>query len=73
MTRGQKAWEYFVKKGTTTNREIISKFNLNHGISDIVLKKREQGHIIHTERIDKRVNGEPIHWTVYTYGGQDVR
>ncbi len=49
MSRGQKAWEYFVEKGKTTNREIIEKFKLNHGISDIILKKREHGHIITTE------------------------
>ena len=73
MSRGKQAWDYFVKKGKTTNREIISKFNLNHGISDIVLKKREHGHIITTERKEKRVNGEYIHWTVYKYGGRDAR
>jgi hypothetical protein len=73
MSRSQKAWDYFVKKGKTTNREIINKFNLNHGISDIVLKKKEHGHIVKTERKEKYVNGEYIHWTVYVYGGHDVR
>jgi|14_taG_2_1085336.scaffolds.fasta_scaffold01472_4 hypothetical protein len=72
MSRSQKAWDYFVKKGKTTNREIIDKFNLNHGISDIILHKRRDGHIVESERKEKRVNGEYIHWTVYKYGGLDV-
>ena len=62
----KKVWKSFVRKGWITNLDVIHKFGLIHGFSDIAYKMKAKG-----EKIDdvwkKKSNGK--RYKIYLYRG----
>ena len=64
--KSEKIRQWFIKRKKATNREVIHKFDFLHGISNIVCEMKKNGHIIETERVNKK----HTHYDVYYYRGQ---